>query len=213
MVKRLMIVAALAAALTLALPAAASATVGVASDLGRITLKEPVYAGQRVVLPAIAITNSGTEASDYRMFALRDSGASPGDPAWFTFEPETMRLGPKQKASVRTVMTLPPDLAAGEYRVILVARPIAPPGAAQFNIAAGPRMRITVQQGSWWTTAWYGGAAAMQRGAPWSYLGAVALVALAVALAVGAMRARGQRAPAVVAQAPIDAPGYDRTPL
>jgi hypothetical protein len=178
--RRIVLVSAVAGMmLLLGAPALATASVGVASDLGRITLDAPVHPGQRVTLPAITITNSGTEPTVYRMFALPDSGATPADAAWFSFDPEVLTLAPGVKQPVATVMTVPADLMAGEYRVILVARPIAAPGGGQYSIAAGPRMRIQVSPASWIATRWYSMIAWVQRAAPWSYLGAIAVFAVA----------------------------------
>ncbi|MDO8964648.1 MAG: hypothetical protein Q7W30_09190 [Coriobacteriia bacterium] len=180
-----------AALLALPAPTCAIASVGVASDIGRITLPGPVRPGQRVTLQAITITNSGTEPTVYRMFALGDSGARPAEPAWFTFEPEVLTLAPNEKGSVTTVMSLPADLEAGEYRTILVARPIAAPGGGQYNIAAGPRLRIEVAPASWIERQWFSLVAMIQRSAPWSYLAAIAIVAIVV-VSIGG-RARSSR--------------------
>jgi hypothetical protein len=186
--------------LLLGAPALATASVGVASDLGRITLDAPVHPGQRVTLPAITISNSGTEPTVYRMFALPDSGAAPADATWFSFDPEVLTLAPGVKQRVVAVMAVPADLPAGEYRVILVARPIA--GGGQYNIAAGPRMRIQVSPASWIATRWYALAGWMERMAPWSYVGSAVLALLAAsAVVVPIRRARSRRRAA--AKAPM----------
>ena len=162
----------IACALLLAIGApAARADVGVSLSAGRVELIEELARGGSYTLPAIGVTNPGTEAAAYRMGVgyLQDQAEGRPTEAWFEFSPREFTLQPGGTQAVFTTIHVPTDARPEDYAALLRAQ-VAPAGeGARIGAAAAAVVSFTVKPSNplepWLLRA----QTAAGRYAPWSY--------------------------------------------
>lgn len=123
------------------------ADVGVGVNLGSIDIDEPLIPGGTYNFPAIGVTNTGDEVSEYEMdISYReDQDGLPPPGEWFTFAPGTFTLEALATQPVSVRLTLPLNAPAGDYFALLEAHPIvSSQGGTTIGIAAATKASFTV---------------------------------------------------------------------
>lgn len=175
---------AVAAALSLVGHGPAIADQGVSINLGSIRVDEPLERGGSYRMPAMEVTNPGTEVSTYRMTARPVTGQDelPLTDDWFVMTPEEFTLEPGATSSVTIMLTIPLDAEAGVYTGLL--GPSLVPTTEGASAGAGVAAKVTFEvlpEG----TAWISRAASFvdDRGI-WLYgaLGLLLILALVATL-------------------------------
>ena len=102
---------------TLIAAGVAYAYYGVATDTDRIVLEEPLIQGESYDLPEIAVINSGDVRGIYEVqIGYKTAQREIKPPAeWFTFNPQTMTLGPDEHQFVSISVTIPAEAETGDY--------------------------------------------------------------------------------------------------
>ena len=136
---------------------------GVAVDLGRIDIDQPLAPGGAYRLPELGVRNPGDERTSYRLKVWPIRGAALAPPAgWFRITPERLTLGPNQIQKVQTRIVLPPGATAGDYAALLGPEIVNEESGASVGAAAATRLTFTVKQAStlegWWNRfeRWFG---------------------------------------------------------
>lgn len=136
--------------LALFLPVLASARIGVGIGTGKITMNEPLMAGQVHTLPVLVVLNTGDEPSDYGVSVISRESQPELKPLkeWFSFEPSEFNLEPGQSQIVQIKLTLPIKGAEpGDYFTFLQAHPAkkaAAGGGTSLGVAAAAKLYFTV---------------------------------------------------------------------
>lgn len=164
----------LLAAALLGAPVGAFASSGVSVNTGKIVLDKPVVADGTYDLPNIQVTDSGTEASDYEISVAYNQVQSEQKPdaSWFHFNPATFHLATGESKIVKTSMSVPSKVAAGDYFVYLQARAISKDGAPGQTIsgAAATKLYFSVEDTNLFVRGWYGLRSVVHDTAPWSHI-------------------------------------------
>jgi hypothetical protein len=173
----------------LALPGTATASKGVAIDLGRIEILQNLTPGGSYRLPVMGVRNPGTETSSYELKAspleIEGRQAPPGE--WFHFSPRKLTLKPKQTQAVKVRIDLPTGADPGNY-VALVGPQIVTKGrGAQVGAAAASRVTFSVEPATALEAYWLKLKTFFSDHAPWSYV-----VPLVLLLALLAYRIRSR---------------------
>ncbi|MGD9891340.1 MAG: NEW3 domain-containing protein [Dehalococcoidia bacterium] len=165
------------------------ADVGVAIDIGRITVDQTLSKGGSYQLPSIGVRNPGTEHSTYRMAVSSLQSQPEREPPsdWFTFSPESFALEPGAAQPVRVTLEIPTDAEPGDYAALIQAQ-IAPSGeGAQVGAAAASQLTFTVEPSTILEAWLVRGRRQMDAWSPWSYLLPIAAIST---VAVGWLRHR-----------------------
>jgi len=132
------------------LPVLASAKIGVGIGTGKITMGQPLKAGQVHTLPVLVVLNTGDESSEYGVSIISREGQPEFKPLkeWFSFEPAEFHLEPGQSQIVQIKLTLPINGAKpGDYFTFLQAHPVkkaAVGGETSVGVAAAAKLYFTV---------------------------------------------------------------------
>jgi hypothetical protein len=147
------LIVACAGALLLAFSAGADR--GVAVDLGRIDIDQPLAPGGAYRLPELGVRNPGDERTSYRVkvWPVRGAGLAPPED-WFRIAPDRVTLRPNEIRKIQTRIVLPPDAAAGDYAALLGPEIVSDKSGASVGAAAVTRLTFTVESAStlegWW---------------------------------------------------------------
>lgn len=150
----------------------AGADVGVALDVGRITIEQRLAKGGSYQLPTIGVRNPGSETTTYEMSAghVEDQAQRRPPPDWITFTPDRFTLEPGATIPVRVTLEIPTDAEPDDYYVLLRAQVVTDGGGAQVGAAAAAPLTFTVEP-STLLEAWaLRGRRALGEWAPWWYL-------------------------------------------
>jgi hypothetical protein len=179
-------VGALSGILLLLFPAASGLAAGqpregVAVDLGRVAIREPLLPGGGYTLPTLGVRNPGTVRTRYRMAvaAIRGRRAAPQE-SWFRFSPTTFTLAPGDTRPVRVKLSIPPGADPGDYEALVGARIANDKPGPRVGAMAASHLTFTVDASStlaaWtnWLESFFGDHA------PWSYVtpGLIAFAAM-----------------------------------
>jgi hypothetical protein len=175
--------------LTLILPAAVFARIGVGVGLGRIQVDEPLRAGGIYDLPMLPVLNTGTEPLDYQISVQYHEGQEL-DPAmglrpaeaWFSFTPSLFHLEPGKAEPVKIVLTLPTQIKPGNYFAYLEARPVTidEAGVAAIGIAAATTLHFTVAPANIFQAIYYRLTSLYSRYHPWNTIVLAVLFVIAL---------------------------------
>jgi hypothetical protein len=162
----------LAAIAALAGAGAVHADVGVAIDIGKITVDQRLAKGGSYQLPVIGVRNPGSEPSTYRMGVTYIEGQPERRPSanWFSFSPSQFSLEPGATQPVRIGLDIPPNAAPDDYAALIQAE-IAPEGVgAQVGAAAASQVSFTVEPSTILEAWLLRVRRELEEMAPWSYL-------------------------------------------
>lgn len=132
------------------LPVLAWAKIGVGIGTGKITMDQPLKAGQVHTLPVLVVLNTGDEPSEYGVSIISRESQPEFKPLkeWFSFEPSEFHLEPGQSQIVQIKLTLPIRGAKpGDYFTFLQAHPVkkaAVGGITSVGVAAAAKLYFTV---------------------------------------------------------------------
>jgi len=174
----------------------ALAKIGVGIGAGKITVDEPLKAGEIYDLPALPVLNTGDEPSEYGVSIeyhegqeeREDMGFKP-ERNWFRFSPATFRLAPGESRVVDITLTLPVRVVPGQYFAYLEAHPIreSVAGITSVNVAAATKLYFTVEPSNIFYGLYYRVTGLYARYHPWD------TVVLAIVLVALALRFIGKR--------------------
>lgn len=179
----LQIAGSLAVGLLLALPAAATASKGVAVDLGRIEIDQQLTPGGSYRLPVMGVRNPGTERTSYELHAsgLQLGGRDAPPENWFRFSPARLTLAPGESRPVKIRIELPTGADPGDYAALVGPQIVANGSGAQVGAAAASRVTFSVEPASSLQAWWLELKTLVGDNAPWSWL--VPVLALSTLLA------------------------------
>jgi hypothetical protein len=161
----------------------ASASRGVAIDLGRVDIRQELTPGGSYRLPTIGVRNPGSETTTYELHAspLQLEGREAPPASWFLFSPARLTLKPNETRPVKVRIDLPTSADPGDY-VALVGPQIVTKGkGAQVGAAAASRVTFTVEPATLLQAYWLKVKTFFSEYAPLSWL----VPAVAVALLLG----------------------------
>jgi hypothetical protein len=144
-----LVLATIGAVLSWSAPALASQSVSI--DVGRIDVTDALAPGGEYKLPSFGVRNPGSESTTYRIVVTYIDGQDEARPvpAWFSFDPDELTLGPGESRPVQARITLPADAEPGNYAA-LIGPEIAGTGTgAQVGAAAAAHLTFTVAPSSW----------------------------------------------------------------
>jgi len=135
--------------LALFLPILVLAKIGVGIGTGKITMDQPLKAGQVHTLPVLVVLNTGDEPSEYGVLVISRESQPELKPSkeWFSFEPSEFYLEPGKSQIVQIKLTLPIKGAEpGNYFAFLQAYPVkkAATGGTSIGVAAAAKLYFTV---------------------------------------------------------------------
>lgn len=131
---------------TSAPPATGKATRGVAVDVGRIDVQDPLRPGQAYTLPIIGVRNPGAVTSMYVMGVQTiDSDRLHPAEEWFRFSPATLQLEPGERQTTEIIMTVPHSAENGDYEALIAAQIATDDEGATVGAAAASRLTFTVE--------------------------------------------------------------------
>jgi hypothetical protein len=148
-------VLALAFVAALLTAAQAAADRGVAIDIGRIAIDQPLAPGGSYRLPPLGVRNPGDERTTYRLrvWPIRGAARAP-DESWVRLTPERLTLRPNQIRKVEARLVLPPDAPAGDYAALIGPEIVGEASGASVGAAAAARLTFAVEPAStltgWW---------------------------------------------------------------
>ena len=164
-----------------ALAATATASRGVAIDLGRIEIQQRLTPGGAYRLPVMGVRNSGRERTRYELHASAlklDERDSPPE-GWFRFSPARLTLKPGETGRVRIRIELPTGAAPGDYAALVGPQIVTKGSGARVGAAAASRVTFTVEPATWLQARWLKLKASLGDTTPWSWLvPTVALLAM-----------------------------------
>ena len=140
----------------LLLAAAAGAGRGVAVDLGRIDIDQPLAPGGAYRLPELGVRNPGDERTSYRLkiWPVRGAGLAPPE-GWFRITPDARDAaseGDPEGADADS--SCRPTPTAGDYAALLGAEIVSDASGASVGAAAATRLTFTVEPATtlagWW---------------------------------------------------------------
>jgi hypothetical protein len=174
----LFLLAALAAIAAGPTPAAADPGVGV--SVSDIRVDQPLAPGGRYRLPAVAVINTGSQASFYELAISHPADRARLRPSesWFRFQPDLFALAPGDSRSVSVSLLLPPGAPPGDYFAYLVARPVSRAEGVTIGIAAATRLEFTIKPSSWLEARRLWLARNLEAAQPWPLLFVVGLALL-----------------------------------
>jgi hypothetical protein len=146
--------AVLAGALTIAAlagrPATAAADLGVGISLSEIKVEEKLAQGGRYQLPAVTVTNTGTEAARYEVVitSIQDQEELVPDADWFRFQPQSFDLTPGQSQTVSISLNPDGDAEPGDYFALIEAHPIQADTGVTIGVAAAAKLSFEVKPSS-----------------------------------------------------------------
>jgi hypothetical protein len=162
----------LAAILTLAMAQTATASKGVAIDLGRIEIEQKLSPGGSYRLPVMGVRNPGTDTTSYELAAspveVDGREAPPAD--WFHFSPARLTLKPKEARAVKVRLELPTGADPGDYIALVGPQIITKGSGAQVGAAAASRVTFTVEPATWLQAEWLKLKTFFSEHAPGSYV-------------------------------------------
>src|SRR4051794_41690516 len=137
-------------------PGGASASRGVALDIGRIDVAQKLVQGGGYTLPPIGVRNPGTEETTYRLAVSSVQGQKPQPvpAAWVRFTPDEVTLRPGEIQKVQAKLQIASGADPGDYEGLLAAQIVTKGKGAQVGAAAAARLTFTVESktllGLWW---------------------------------------------------------------
>jgi hypothetical protein len=127
---------------------------GVAIDVARIAIDEPVDPDGNYTLPSVTVRNPGEGSGSYRMTIQPIEGASAPPPEWFTFTPDEFELLAGKLKVVEITMQVPPDAVGGDYEVLLSAQLVGTGEGARVGAAAAAPLTFAIptppEPLAWW---------------------------------------------------------------
>lgn len=128
---------------------AANAKVGVGVASGSISLSEPLYPGNEVLIPPVTVINTGDETAQYSVSITyhQDQPAYPPPAAWFHITPDNFSLEPGESKAVEVKIQIPIKVEIGEYFAYIEARPenTVQTEQTKLGIAAATKLDFTVE--------------------------------------------------------------------
>ncbi len=178
-------VVALVTGAVLVLPAYAIADQGVAINLGSITIEEPLERGESYRLPAMEVTNPGTEASAYEVAARPVTGPDQLELSndWFVIVPTEFTLEPGATQPVSIALNIPDNAQSGIYAG-LIGPSIVPAGGGA-SVGAGAAAKLTFEIPPDPTSLSSRATEVMDSHARWVYGAIVLLVLVALVVMLG----------------------------
>ena len=155
-----------------ALAGTASASRGVAIDLGRIEIRQRLTPGGAYRLPVMGVRNPGTEPTRYELHAsgLELEGRDAPPEEWFHFSPARLTLKPGETRRVRIRIELPTGAAPGDYAALVGPQIVTQGSGAHVGAAAASRVTFTVEPATWLQARWLKLKTFFVDNAPWSWL-------------------------------------------
>ena len=166
--------------------APASASRGVALDIGRLDISQKLTPGAVYRLPSIGVRNPGTEVTSYRIVVTHVEGQAgkPIPASWFRFTPDHVTLKPGRTKKVQARLSLPSGADPGDYEGLIAAQIVTKGKGAQIGAAAAARVTLSVEASTWLSGQWYRLRTFLSGNQPWTWLvPALLLLALAAAQA------------------------------
>ena len=164
-----------------ALTGTATASRGVAIDLGRIEIQQRLTPGGAYRLPVMGVRNPGTERTRYELHAsaLKLEGRDAPPEEWFHFSPARLTLRPGETRRVRIRIELPTGASPGDYAALVGPQILTKGPGAQVGAAAASRVTFTVEPATWLQARWLKLKAFLADSTPWWWLvPTVALLAM-----------------------------------
>lgn len=143
--------AVLAGALTIAAlagrPATAAADLGVGISHSEITVEEELAQGGRYQLPAVTVTNTGTEAARYEVVItfIQDQPQIRPEADWLRFQPQAFDLTPGQSQTVSIALSVDGGAEPGDYFALIEAHPIQADTGVTIGVAAAAKLSFEVK--------------------------------------------------------------------
>ncbi len=173
--------------LSLIIPTAVFATVGVGVGTGKINIQKELAQGGIYRLPSVPVLNTGNEPSKYGVDIeyLQNQIQLRPSQKWFSFSPKTFFLKPQHVQSVNITLTIPIKTRPGNYFAYIEAYPIktAVSGVTRINIAAATKLYFTVAPSNIFQGIYYRVLTFVTTNAPWTYV-VFALIGIAVLVAI-----------------------------
>lgn len=182
MISRLMAVLVGVLLLSSAFAGAAAAGLGVAIDLGRLRVAEPLRPGAVLELPVLTVRNAGDQPGEYSMAVAPIEGGGEVADEWVRFDPPAFALAPGERQPVQATLTVPAGTRPGSYEFLLRAGVRVDPAAGEVagvSAGAASRVTLTVADPSVLRALWRFGKRLVTDLLPWTLgLGAVAVLLL-----------------------------------
>lgn len=134
--------------ISLVVPTAAFARIGVGVATGKIQVHDKLKPGLIYNLPPLTVINTGDVPSDYAVsltYFEKQKQMKPSD-SWFIFSPQTFHLDPGNVQVVNIKLNLPLAVTPGDYFGFLEAHPLQKDteGKTTVGIAAAAKLYFTV---------------------------------------------------------------------
>jgi len=128
-------------------PAIAIADLGVGISHGEIAIEEELSKGGRYRVPAVTVTNTGTEPARYEVVItfIQDQRELRPDPGWFRFEPQAFDLDPGQSETVSIALNVGDGAEPGDYFALIEAHPIQAESGVTVGVAAATKLYFEVK--------------------------------------------------------------------
>jgi len=152
--------------------APASATRGVALDLGRLDIAQKLTPGGGYRLPPLGVRNPGDEVTSYRIVVSHVEGQAgkPIPAAWVHVKPDEITLKPGGTKKVQARLDLPTGANPGDYEGLLAAQIVTHGKGAQVGAAAAAKLTFSVEASTWLGAQWYRIRTFLSGHEPWTWL-------------------------------------------
>lgn len=148
------------------------ASIGVGVGTGKIVVDSVIKPGSIYLLPSIAVTNTGDEASDYTTAPAYHEGQKEKIPPkeWFIFEPKVYYLEPGQTQQVTIKLDIPVNAEPGEYFAYIDATPVktSSKGGASIGVAAASKLYFKIDPANILEAVYYRIISIWRELQPWS---------------------------------------------
>lgn len=126
---------------------------GVAISPGTIRVEEPLFPGAYYNLPSLRVTNTGEEASNYKVGLAKVAGLEKLSPPllsppadYIDFRPQSFHLESGDSQTVSLGLSLPVKAKPGDYLAYVEAYPVAPEGkGVSIGISVASKVHFTVK--------------------------------------------------------------------
>lgn len=149
----------------------AQATIGVGVGSGKVVVNDILKPGSIYELPPITVMNTGDEVTTYEMAITYHEQQIELEPKgdWFSFEPQTFTLEPKQTQMVKIMLQVPLKLRPGEYFSYIESHPVMSnqAGVTRVGIAAASKLYFTVAPANIWSGIYYRLLSLWENSQPW----------------------------------------------
>ncbi len=145
-----LVAGALALAGLVQLSGTALADLGVGISHGEIVIEEKLNRGGRYRVPAVTVSNTGTEDARYEVVItyIQDQPELRPDPGWFRFEPQAFDLDPGESQTVSIGLDIGDGADPGDYFALIEAHPIQADTGVTVGVAAATKLSFEIEPSS-----------------------------------------------------------------